>query len=46
MELERNDEIVVIETVLTKATASRESIVEDDNATDAQKALRTAWLKG
>ena len=46
MEIERNGEQVVIKTTLTKATATSESLVEDDNATEAQKTLRTSWLKG
>ncbi|NRR93009.1 peptidase M61 [Winogradskyella undariae] len=46
MDLERNGEPVEIKTTLTKAYASSDSIVEDENATDAQKALRAAWLKG
>ncbi|EDP70706.1 peptidase M61 [Flavobacteriales bacterium ALC-1] len=46
MDIERNGEPILIKTVLTKATAKSESLVEDENATDAQKALRTAWLKG
>ncbi|GGW62482.1 putative metalloprotease with PDZ domain [Winogradskyella epiphytica] len=46
MELERNGEPVIIKTTLTKAYAEDESIVEDSNATEAQKALREAWLRG
>ncbi|NNE31333.1 MAG: peptidase M61 [Winogradskyella sp.] len=46
MELERNGETIMIETKLTQATAKSKSLVEDENATDAQKALRAAWLKG
>jgi len=46
MDLERNGEPVAIKATLTKAFASDESLVEDENATDAQKALRAAWLKG
>ncbi len=46
MDLERNGEPVVIKATLTKATATSESLIEDENATDAQKALRAAWLKG
>ena len=46
MDLERNGEPVAIKATLTKATAMSESLVEDPNATDAQKALRAAWLKG
>ncbi|WP_179020275.1 M61 family metallopeptidase [Winogradskyella forsetii] len=46
MEIEREGQPVSIEATLTKAYATGESIVEDENATDAQKALRAAWLKG
>lgn len=46
MDLERNGEPIAIKATLTKATATSESLVEDTNATDAQKALRAAWLKG
>jgi predicted metalloprotease with PDZ domain len=46
MDLERNGEPVAIKALLTKATAKSESLVEDENATEAQKALRSAWLKG
>ena len=46
MDLERNGEPVAIKALLTKATAKSESLVEDENATEAQKALKSAWLKG
>ncbi|MDB9755791.1 peptidase M61 [Winogradskyella sp.] len=46
MDLERDGKPVVIKTTLTKATAKSEGLVEDENATDAQKALRASWLKG
>ncbi|MGJ8549995.1 peptidase M61 [Winogradskyella wichelsiae] len=46
MNLERDGEPVEIKATLTKAYASSDSIVEDENATDAQKAVRAAWLKG
>ncbi|MEN8885496.1 MAG: PDZ domain-containing protein, partial [Winogradskyella sp.] len=46
MDLERDGKPVMIKTTLTKATAKSEGLVEDENATDAQKALRAAWLKG
>ncbi len=46
MDLERNGEPVLIKTKLTKATTTSESLVEDENATEVQNALRTAWLKG
>ncbi|WP_243472032.1 M61 family metallopeptidase [Winogradskyella sp. MH6] len=46
LDLERNGEAVVLKGTLGKATAKSESLVEDENATEAQKALRQAWLKG
>lgn len=46
MDLERNGEPVAIKTILTKATAKSEALIGDENATDAQKALRASWLKG
>ncbi|WP_299126204.1 peptidase M61 [uncultured Winogradskyella sp.] len=46
MDLERNGEPVTIKATLTKPTALSEGLIEDENATDAQKALRAAWLKG
>lgn len=46
MELERNGSSVLINTKLTKAMATSESLVEDENATEAQNSLRRAWLKG
>ncbi|WP_296313220.1 peptidase M61 [Winogradskyella sp. UBA3174] len=46
MDLERDGKPVMIKTALTKATAKSEGLIEDVNATDAQKALRAAWLKG
>jgi len=46
MDIERNGEAIKIETKLTKATAKSKSLVEDSNATDAQKQLLNAWLKG
>lgn len=44
--LERKGKPVVIKTTLTKAYANGISIVEDENATEAQKVIRAAWLKG
>jgi predicted metalloprotease with PDZ domain len=44
MELERDGEVVVIETTLTKAMAYSKSLAEDDNATPSQIATRKAWL--
>jgi predicted metalloprotease with PDZ domain len=46
MDLERNGELVVIKALLTKATAKSESLVEDENITEEQAALRAAWLRG
>jgi len=46
MDLERNGEPVFIKATLTKAYAVDESLIEDENATDAQNVLRAAWLKG
>ncbi len=46
MDLERNGEPVMIKTTLTKATAISQGLIEDENATEAQNALRAAWLKG
>ncbi|MCB0398425.1 MAG: peptidase M61 [Winogradskyella sp.] len=46
LDLERNGEAIVLKGTLGKATAISESLVEDENATEAQKAVRAAWLKG
>ncbi|WP_138434081.1 M61 family metallopeptidase [Winogradskyella algicola] len=46
LDLERNGEAIVLKGTLEKATAKSKSLVEDENATEAQKALRQAWLKG
>jgi len=46
MDLERDGKPMLIKAILTKAYAADERIVEDENATEAQKALRAAWLKG
>lgn len=46
MNLERDGEPMLIKATLTKAYATDTLIVEDENATGAQKALRAAWLKG
>ena len=45
VELNRNGETVMIKTILTKATAESESLIEDPNASDEKVALRNAWLK-
>lgn len=44
MELERDGEVFMLETTLTKAMAVSESIVADENATSEQIATRKAWL--
>ncbi|WP_412560774.1 peptidase M61 [Winogradskyella sp. MIT101101] len=46
LNIERNGEAMELKGTLTEATATSESLVEDPNATEAQKALRAAWLKG
>jgi predicted metalloprotease with PDZ domain len=45
VELNRNGETVMIKTILTKAAAESESLIEDPNASDEKVALRNAWLK-
>ena len=44
--IERNGETMELKGKLEKATAISESLIEDENATDKQKAVRDAWLKG
>ncbi|WP_178985108.1 M61 family metallopeptidase [Winogradskyella helgolandensis] len=46
MDLERDGKPIEIKTKLTKGYAPSESIIEDENATEAQKEVRAAWLKG
>ncbi|GAB4156266.1 MAG: peptidase M61 [Winogradskyella sp.] len=46
LDLERNGEAIALKGTLGKATSISESLVEDENATEAQKAVRQAWLKG
>ncbi|WP_299525532.1 peptidase M61 [Winogradskyella sp.] len=46
LDIERNGEAMTLSGTLEKATAKSESLVEDENATDAQNTLRAAWLKG
>ncbi len=46
VKLERNGEEVEIKTTTTQAFTQGEMIIETPNATEAQKALRNAWLKG
>ncbi len=44
--LDRNGEEIVIKTTTTKTYTKGIGIIEKEDATDAQKALREAWLKG
>jgi predicted metalloprotease with PDZ domain len=44
--LDRNGEEVVVKTTLTQSYTTGTSLKENENATEAQKALRNAWLKG
>ena len=44
LDIERDGEAIKLEGVLEKATSKSESLVEDINATEAQKATRAAWL--
>ena len=46
LEIDREGEIITLSGTLEKATATSESLVEDENANNAQIALRKAWLKG
>ena len=46
VELDRNGEDIVIKTTTTKTYTTGKGIMEKADATDAQKALRQAWLKG
>ncbi|MCF7561670.1 peptidase M61 [Sabulilitoribacter multivorans] len=46
VKLDRNGEEVVIKTTVTPTYTTGEAIMEKADATDAQKALRKAWLKG
>ncbi|MDO5981168.1 peptidase M61 [Flavivirga spongiicola] len=46
VKLDRSGEEVVIKTTTTQGYTSGEAIREKADATDAQKALRKAWLKG
>ncbi|NQX85701.1 MAG: peptidase M61 [Flavobacteriaceae bacterium] len=46
LELERDGEIIQLKGTLEVAEAVIKSLEEDENATEAQKALRAAWLKG
>ncbi|WP_298901998.1 peptidase M61 [uncultured Psychroserpens sp.] len=44
--LERDGKEVVVETKLVPTFTTTRSIIEDENATEAQKNTRKAWLKG
>jgi len=44
--LDRKGEEIVVKTKLTQSYTNGTKLVEDANATDAQKAVRQAWLKG
>ncbi len=44
--LDRKGEEIVIKTKLTQSYTNGTKLVEDANATEAQKAVRLAWLKG
>ncbi|MCT4629839.1 peptidase M61 [Winogradskyella sp.] len=46
LDIERDGEVIALKGTLEKATAKSKSLVEDENATEAQKATRAAWLKG
>jgi predicted metalloprotease with PDZ domain len=44
--LDRKGEEIVIKTKLTQSYTNGTKLVEDANATEAQKAVRQAWIKG
>ena len=46
VKLDRNGEEVIIKTALTQSYTTGKKLQAKENATDAQKALLTAWLKG
>jgi predicted metalloprotease with PDZ domain len=46
VKLDRNGEEVLIKTTTTKTYTNGKGIIEKADATDAQKALKEAWLKG
>ncbi|WP_452599163.1 M61 family metallopeptidase [Pontimicrobium sp. MEBiC01747] len=46
VKLDRNGEEVVVKTTLTQSYTTGTSLAESPDATEAQKALRNAWLKG
>ena len=45
VKLDRNGEEIIIKTTTTKTYTIGTGIIEKEDATDAQKALREAWLK-
>ena len=46
VKLDRNGEEIIIKTTTTKTYTMGKGIMEKADATDAQKSLREAWLKG
>lgn len=46
VKLDRNGEEIVIKTITTQPYTNGEALVEKSDATDAQKSLREAWLRG
>jgi predicted metalloprotease with PDZ domain len=46
VKLDRNGEEIIIKTTTTKTYTTGDGIIEKAGATDAQKTLREAWLKG
>ncbi|GAA4885494.1 peptidase M61 [Flaviramulus aquimarinus] len=46
VKLDRNGEEILIKTTVTKTYTTGKGIMEKADATDAQKALRKAWIKG
>jgi len=44
--MDRNGEEVVVKTTLTQSYTTGTKLIEDKTATQAQKALLNAWLKG
>jgi len=46
VKLDRNGEEVVVKTTLTQSYTTGTSLTENPEATEAQKTLRNAWLKG
>ena len=46
VKLDRNGEEIIIKTTTTQAYSKGQGLLHKANATDAQKTLRAAWLKG